>query len=124
LITGCEALARWQHPTRGLLLPADFIPLAEETGLIVPIGEWVLRTACAQLQDWREQAGLSHLDISVNLSAHQFNHQDLERVVTAALRESGLDPARLKVELTESMVMASSEQLARTIEAPCCSASS
>ena len=114
-ITGCEALLRWSHPTRGLLLPKEFIPLAEETGLIVPIGEWVLRTACAQLQTWL-RAGLPRLDLSVNLSARQLNHRDLGAVVTRALGESGLDPARLKLELTESMVMGSSPQTLRTIE--------
>jgi diguanylate cyclase (GGDEF)-like protein/PAS domain S-box-containing protein len=114
-ITGCEALLRWRHPTRGLLLPGEFIPLAEETGLIVPIGEWVLRTACAQLQAWL-RAGLPQLDLSVNLSARQLNHRDLGAAVIKALDESGLDPARLTLELTESMVMGSSPQTLRTIE--------
>ncbi|HXJ83578.1 MAG TPA: EAL domain-containing protein [Candidatus Methylomirabilis sp.] len=115
-ITGCEALLRWRHPTRGLLLPGEFIPLAEETGLIVPIGEWVLRTACAQVQQWL-RAGLPRLDVSVNLSARQLNHRDLEAVVRKALDQSGLDPARLKLELTESMLMGSSPQTVRTIQA-------
>ena len=114
-ITGCEALLRWSHPTRGLLLPGEFIPIAEETGLIVPIGEWVLQTACAQLQRWL-RGGLPQLDLAVNLSARQFNHRDLGVVVTKALDESGLDPARLKLELTESMVMGYSPQTQRTID--------
>jgi EAL domain-containing protein (putative c-di-GMP-specific phosphodiesterase class I) len=114
-ITGCEALLRWRHPTRGLLLPGQFIPLAEETGLIVPIGEWVLRTACAQLQEWR-RGGLTRLGLAVNLSARQFNHPDLGKVVRKALAESGLEPARLKFELTESMVMGYSPQTLRTSE--------
>ena len=114
-ITGCEALLRWIHPTRGLLLPGEFIPIAEETGLIVPIGEWVLQTACAQLQRWL-RGGLPQLDLAVNLSARQFNHRDLGVVVTKALDESGLDPARLKLELTESMVMGYSPQTQRTID--------
>jgi diguanylate cyclase (GGDEF)-like protein/PAS domain S-box-containing protein len=114
-VTGCEALVRWNHPTRGLLPPAEFIPLAEETGLIVPMGEWVLRTACAQLQGWI-RAGLPHLDLAVNLSARQVNHRNLETAVTRALEESGLEPARLKLELTESMVMGHSEQMLRAIE--------
>jgi EAL domain-containing protein (putative c-di-GMP-specific phosphodiesterase class I) len=114
-ITGCEALLRWRHPTRGLLLPTEFIPLAEETGLIVPIGEWVLRTACAQLQTWL-RAGLPALDLSVNLSARQLNHRDLGAVVTKALDDSGLDPSRLKLELTESMVMKSTAQTLQTID--------
>ena len=115
-VTGCEALLRWRHPTRGLLLPGEFIPLAEETGLIVQIGEWVLRTACAQLQTW-VRGGLPPLDLSVNLSARQLNHRDLGAVVARALDESGLHPARLKLELTESMVMGSSPQTLRTIDA-------
>jgi diguanylate cyclase (GGDEF)-like protein/PAS domain S-box-containing protein len=115
VITGCEALLRWRHPTRGLLLPGEFIPLAEETNLIVPIGEWVLRVACGQLQAWL-RAGLSPLDLSVNLSARQFHHPDLSGVVIKALDESGLDPARLTLELTESMVMGSSPQTLRTID--------
>jgi diguanylate cyclase (GGDEF)-like protein/PAS domain S-box-containing protein len=114
-ITGCEALLRWNHPTRGLLPPAEFIPLAEETGLIVPIGEWVLRRACAQLQTWL-QGGAPPLDLAVNLSAGQFHHRDLATAVTRALDESGLDPVRLKLELTESMVMGYSPQTLRTIE--------
>jgi EAL domain-containing protein (putative c-di-GMP-specific phosphodiesterase class I) len=114
-ITGCEALVRWNHPTRGLLPPEQFIPLAEETGLIVPMGEWVLRTACAQLQEWI-RAGLPRLDLAVNLSAHQLNHRNLGTAVMRALEESGLEPARLKLELTESMVMGHSEQMLRTIE--------
>ncbi len=114
-ITGCEALLRWDHPTRGLLLPTEFIPLAEETGLIVPIGEWVLRTACAQLQTWL-RAGLRPLDLSVNLSARQLNHRDLGAVVTKALNDSGLHPSRLKLELTESMVMKSTTQTLQTID--------
>jgi diguanylate cyclase (GGDEF)-like protein/PAS domain S-box-containing protein len=115
-ITGCEALLRWRHPTRGLLLPGEFIPLAEESGLIVPIGEWVLRTACAQLEAWR-RAGLPPLDLSVNLSAQQLTHRDLGAVVRRALDESGLEPGRLTLELTESMVMGSSPQTLRTIDA-------
>lgn len=102
-VTGCEALLRWNHPVRGLLFPDEFIPLAEVTGLIVPIGEWVLRTACVQHRQWL-RAGLPRLDLAVNLSARQFNHPDLGTVVIKALEESGLDPARLTLELTESMV--------------------
>ena len=114
-IVGCEALLRWRHPTRGLLPPSDFIPLAEETGLIVPIGEWVLRTACAQVQQWL-RAGLHSLDLAVNLSARQFGHEDMGAVLARALEDSGLEPVRLKLELTESMVMGHSPQAVRTIE--------
>jgi diguanylate cyclase (GGDEF)-like protein/PAS domain S-box-containing protein len=114
-ITGCEALLRWRHPTRGLLLPGEFIPLAEETNLIVPIGEWVLRAACNQVQAWLG-AGLPPLDLSVNLSARQFHHRDLGGTVIKALDKSGMDPARLTLELTESIVMGTSAQTLRTID--------
>jgi diguanylate cyclase (GGDEF)-like protein/PAS domain S-box-containing protein len=114
-VTGCEALIRWNHPTRGLLLPGDFIPIAEDTGLIVPIGEWVLRTACTQLQGW-VRTGLPPLNLAVNLSARQINHRNLEAAVTGALAASGLEPARLTLELTESMIMGHSEQMLRTME--------
>jgi len=103
-ITGMEALLRWQRPGQELIAPAQFIALAEETGLIVPIGEWVLRTACARNKSWREE-GLPPLRIAVNLSARQFAHANLLQDVARALRETGLDPAALEFEITESMVM-------------------
>jgi diguanylate cyclase (GGDEF)-like protein len=103
-ITGMEALLRWQRPGQELIPPAQFIALAEETGLIVPIGEWVLRTACARNKSWREE-GLPPLRIAVNLSARQFAHANLLQDVARALRETGLDPAALEFEITESMVM-------------------
>jgi EAL domain-containing protein (putative c-di-GMP-specific phosphodiesterase class I) len=103
-IAGMEALVRWQHPTRGLIPPMQFIPLAEETGLIVPIGVWVLKTACAQNKSWQAQ-GLPPLRIAVNLSARQFTHENLLQDVAKALDETGLGPAMLEFEITESMVM-------------------
>jgi predicted signal transduction protein with EAL and GGDEF domain len=103
-IVGAEALVRWQHPELGLVSPADFIPLTEETGLIVPIGEWVLRQACAQARAWQD-AGLPPLRVAVNLSARQLRQRDLYDVVTAALQQAGLAPEWLEVELTESLVM-------------------
>ena len=103
-IIGMEALVRWQHPTKGLIPPMQFIPLAEETGLIVPIGEWVLRTACARNKSWQEQ-GLPPLRIAVNLSARQFTHENLLPDVARVLNETGLDAAFLELEITESMVM-------------------
>ncbi|MFH1879499.1 MAG: EAL domain-containing protein [Bacillota bacterium] len=103
-IIGMEALVRWQHPTKGLIPPMQFIPLAEETGLIVPIGEWVLRTACARNKSWQEQ-GMPPLCISVNLSARQFTYENLLQDVTRVLNETGLDAAFLELEITESMVM-------------------
>ena len=103
-ITGMEALVCWQQPGKALIPPAQFIALAEETGLIVPIGEWVLRTACAQNKSWQEQ-GLPPLRIAVNLSARQFAHERLLQDVEKVLNETGLDPALLELEITESMVM-------------------
>lgn len=102
-IVGCEALVRWSHPDRGLVLPGDFIPLAEETGLIVPMGTWVLREACRQARIWQE--GGEALSVAVNLSARQFRKGDLPQLVTEILSETGLDPSLLELELTESMVM-------------------
>jgi EAL domain-containing protein (putative c-di-GMP-specific phosphodiesterase class I) len=108
LITGVEALLRWKHPLRGLVPPLDFIPLAEETGLIVPIGEWVLATACAQNQAWQRRA-LPKLSVAVNLSARQFADSTLFAKLTQIIRTSGLDPALLELEITESVVMSDGE---------------
>ncbi|HWR87153.1 MAG TPA: PAS domain S-box protein, partial [Acidiferrobacterales bacterium] len=103
-ITGMEALIRWQRADTGMVSPLEFIPLAEETGLIVPIGEWVLRTACAQNRAWQE-AGLPALRMSVNIAARQFQQQNLTEVVARVLKETGLDPRWLMLEITESTVM-------------------
>ncbi|HEY7746990.1 MAG TPA: EAL domain-containing protein [Desulfuromonadales bacterium] len=103
-ITGAEALLRWQHPQRGLVAPGMFIPLAEETGLILPIGEWVLATACAQVRTW-QRLGLDAVPVAVNLSARQFRKSDLAETVHRILRESGIAPRMLELELTESMIM-------------------
>jgi diguanylate cyclase (GGDEF)-like protein len=105
---GFEALLRWNHPRLGLVAPGDFVPLAEETGLIVPIGEWVLSTACAQGRRWRE-AGLPALRIAVNLSARQFWQEDLAPTVGRILVETRLDPRMLDLELTESTFMQDAE---------------
>ncbi|CAK0781764.1 diguanylate cyclase [Gammaproteobacteria bacterium] len=107
-IIGAEALIRWQHPRQGLISPVDFIPLAEETGLIIPIGAWVLREACAQTQRWHD-AGFSNLSIAVNLSARQFFQPDLIAQIEEVLRDTGLTPTALEIELTESTVMANPE---------------
>lgn len=103
-VTGAEALLRWHHPEKGLVSPAMFIPFAEETGLIVPIGEWALYTACAQNKDWQE-AGLPPMVISVNLSIHQLYQPDLVGMVRQVLKETGLSPEYLELEITESMLM-------------------
>ncbi|MHB9117424.1 MAG: EAL domain-containing protein [Burkholderiales bacterium] len=103
-ITGMEALVRWQHPELGLVPPANFIPLAEESGLIVPLGEWVLRTACAQNKTW-QIAGLAPVCVAVNLSARQFRQQNLLTLVEQVLQQTGLDPSYLELEMTESLIM-------------------
>src|ERR1043165_5221986 len=107
-ITGVEALVRWQHPQVGLISPSEFIPLAEDTGLIVPIGEWVLRTACLQGRRWREQ-GFAPIQIGVNISARQFHDQDLTQTVIRILEETGWSPKYLELELTESSIMQNAE---------------
>ena len=104
-ITGVEALVRWQHPLRGLVSPAEFIPLAEESGLILPIGQWVLETACSQLAAWALQPELSHLSMAVNVSAVQFKQIDFVDSVLGTLARSQANPHRLKLELTESMLV-------------------
>jgi EAL domain-containing protein (putative c-di-GMP-specific phosphodiesterase class I) len=109
-IVGFEALVRWQHPVRGLVPPLSFIPLAEETGLIIPLGRWVLETACRQAMRWRDARPKGPpLMMSVNLSARQFVQPDLVDQVEAILTETGLDPSTLELEITESVVMDQSE---------------
>ena len=100
-----EALLRWQHPRRGLVSPAEFIPLAEESGLILAIGQWVMDAACAQLADWARRPALDQLMLSVNVSARQFRHADFVSQVLAALERSDANPLRLKLELTESLLV-------------------
>jgi diguanylate cyclase (GGDEF)-like protein/PAS domain S-box-containing protein len=111
-IVGVEALVRWQHPDRGLVPPNDFIPLAEDTGLIVPIGEWVLRTACAQVMAWQAD-GRPPLRLAVNLSNRQFLQPDLVEMICRIVKETGFDPHCLELELTESLLIRNME---RTID--------
>jgi EAL domain-containing protein (putative c-di-GMP-specific phosphodiesterase class I) len=113
-LSGVEALVRWQHPVRGMISPGEFIPVAEDTGLIVPIGQWVLEEACRQAAEWRrENPDAPRPLVSVNLSARQLAEPDLPSVVQAALEESGLEPEILGLELTESMLM---EDMDRSVE--------
>jgi diguanylate cyclase (GGDEF)-like protein/PAS domain S-box-containing protein len=104
-LTGAEALVRWQHPQRGLVAPLDFIPLAESTGLILPLGRWVLETACAQLVAWASNPATAQLTLAVNVSARQFHHPDFVDQVLAILAGSGADPQKLKLELTETLLL-------------------
>ncbi len=103
-ITGAEALLRWRHPTRGLVGPMEFIPLLEETGLIVPVGAWVLQTACAQFRAWRE-AKLPLPTLAVNLSARQLMHREFAGTVTRMLRQNGLDRCEMELEITETVLI-------------------
>ncbi len=103
-IIGAEVLIRWLHPVRNLVSPADFIPLAEETGLILSIGQWVLETACAQLKIWERSVNTQHLQLAVNVSARQFHQVDFVAQVRQILSRSAINPDRLKLELTESLV--------------------
>ena len=113
-IEGAEALVRWYHPERGAISPAEFIPLAERTGFIVPLGEWILRTACTQAQVW-QTAGLPPIRIAVNLSGHQFSQPHLGQQIIEILQETGLDPRYLELELTESTVMQNPETAIATL---------
>ena len=104
-ITGVEALLRWQHPQRGMVSPAEFIPVAEQAGLIIPLGQWVLQAACAQLVAWNTSAATRRLTMAVNVSARQFRHPEFTAQLLELLRVSGTNPYRLKLELTESMLL-------------------
>jgi len=116
-IAGMEALVRWDSPERGTLMPGDFIALAEETGLIVPIGRWVLHEACRQTRAWQDLLGRSDLSVSVNLSARQFQHPALLSDILVALASTGLDAASLVIEITESILMLHTPSTMATLEA-------
>ena len=102
---GAEVLVRWQHPQRGMVSPSEFIPVAEETGLILPLGKWVLEAACQQLAAWATRPEMAHLTVAVNVSARQFHHRDFVDQVIGVLTRTGANPQRLKLELTESMLV-------------------
>jgi diguanylate cyclase (GGDEF)-like protein len=110
-LVGAEALIRWRHPRRGFLGPGAFIPLAEETGLILPLGDWVLESACSQIAAWAKRESTEHLTVAVNISARQLREPDFVSRVMAALDRTGANPARLKLELTESMLVENIESV-------------
>ncbi|HEV8701071.1 MAG TPA: EAL domain-containing protein [Candidatus Polarisedimenticolia bacterium] len=114
-IVGAEALVRWRHPVLGLVSPSEFIPLAEETGLILPIGDWVLRTASAQALAW-QKAGHGSVVVAINISGRQFRERNLAKMIEQALGGIGLDPHRLELEITESVLMRSAEETVDTLK--------
>lgn len=114
-IIGFEALIRWNHPSKGLLYPGDFIYLAEESGLIIPIGKWVLKTACKQLKEWTKM-GYNDLTMAVNLSARQFKEGNLAQTIFEIIEETGIDPSQLVLEITESVALDEPEHTIETIE--------
>jgi diguanylate cyclase (GGDEF)-like protein len=116
-LCGFEALVRWRHPERGLISPLDFIPLAEDTGQIIPIGQWVLEQACKQMHRWQRRYGMEHpLFISVNLSGRQFAQSDLIEQIKTTIAESRLNPRGLKLEITESVVMENIETATQMLQ--------
>ena len=118
-IVGVEALIRWRHPERGIVPPDEFIPLAEETGLIVPIGLWVLREACMAMRRWQaEFPTIPPLEVSVNVSVRQFREPDLQAQVAAILAETQLDPKTLQLEITESVLMDDLDAVAALLRRP------
>jgi len=114
---GAEALIRWLHPERGLMSPAQFIPLAEETGLILPIGQWVLDTACAQLKSWEQEVLTRHLVLAVNVSAKQLRQADFVAQVQAAVQHHDINPMLLKLEMTEGMLLENIKETIATMNA-------
>jgi diguanylate cyclase (GGDEF)-like protein/PAS domain S-box-containing protein len=109
---GAEALVRWRHPQRGMVSPADFIPVAEQTGLIVPLGHWVLRQACETLRGWAGNPALAHMSLAINISAREFRSAGFVDQVREALADTAVDPSRLKLELTESMFLHDADEIA------------
>jgi EAL domain-containing protein (putative c-di-GMP-specific phosphodiesterase class I) len=113
-VIGFEALIRWNHPTKGLIPPNDFIYIAEETGLIIPIGKWVLKTACTQLKQWSDE--YPDIIMAVNLSARQFKDRDIVKLVYDIIEETGINPSKLELEITESIALEDIEYTISTIK--------
>jgi len=116
-VTGAEVLLRWQHPVQGQVSPALFIPLAEETGLILPLGHWVLETALRQQARWRNDARLRHLNLAINVSARQFRQDDFVPQMLQLLAQTGANPERIKLELTESLLLQDVDSVIATMHA-------
>jgi EAL domain-containing protein (putative c-di-GMP-specific phosphodiesterase class I) len=116
-VSGVEALIRWERPDHGVVSPADFIPLAEESGLVVPMGAWVLEQACVQLATWRRERPESGLSMSVNLSTRQLQDPDIVEHVESALEKTGIAPSSLTLEITESVLMDDTEKVLATLQA-------
>jgi EAL domain-containing protein (putative c-di-GMP-specific phosphodiesterase class I) len=116
-VTGAEALVRWQHPAHGMVPPSDFIPLAEESGLILPLGYWVMETALRQQARWRLDPAMAHLSLAINVSARQFLQEDFVTQVLALLQRTGADPAHIKLELTESLLLDNVDSVIATMRA-------
>ena len=116
-ITGAEALVRWRHPVHGMVSPAEFIPLAEESGLILPLGHWVMETALRQQARWRHEPHFAHLSLAINVSARQFLQEDFVAQVLALLQSTGADPAQIKLELTESLLLDNVDNVIATMRA-------
>ena len=116
VVTGVEALSRWEHPQRGMVAPANFIPMAEETGLILPLGRWVLQTACSQLVVWGGDPLTQHVSVAVNVSAREFRQPEFATQVVETLRKTGANPKRLQLELTESLLLSDVQDAIRKME--------
>jgi EAL domain-containing protein (putative c-di-GMP-specific phosphodiesterase class I) len=114
-IGGFEALLRWRQPDRGLVAPARFIPILEDTGLIVPVGEWVMASVCAQIKAWQRQ-GISDRPVAINLSARQFQQPGLDAAIARLIEETGVDPRLIDLEITETLLMRDAEQAARVLK--------
>jgi EAL domain-containing protein (putative c-di-GMP-specific phosphodiesterase class I) len=115
-IVGAEALVRWRHFERGVVSPATFVPVAEDTGLVVPLGRWVLREACRQTKKWQDQNGGETFAVSVNLSVREFAQPDLVKAVASILQETGLEPQALRIEITESAIIGQKHPAIETVE--------